>query len=146
MLTVLGFVTIAAILALLISSRVTAIVALIGVPVVAAFVAGYGPAEVGKMITAGIGDMVGVVAMFVFAIIFFGVLRDAGMFDPVVRRILRLAGNNPVTVAVATALLAMVCHLDGAGASTFLVTIPALLPLYDALGMSRLVLATVAGL
>ncbi len=146
MLTVLGFVTIAAILALLISSRVTAIVALIGVPVVAAFVAGYGPAEVGKMITAGIGDMVGVVAMFVFAIIFFGVLRDAGMFDPVVRRILRFAGSNPVTVAVATALLAMVCHLDGAGASTFLITIPALLPLYDALGMSRLVLATVAGL
>ncbi len=146
MLTALGFATIAAILLLLISSRVTAIVALIGVPVVAAFIAGYGPGEVGEMISAGIGDIVGVVAMFVFAIIFFGVLRDAGMFDPIVRRILRFAGSNPVTVAVATALLAMVCHLDGSGATTFLITISALMPLYDALGMSRLVLATITGL
>lgn len=146
MLTALGFATIAAILALLITSRVTAIVALIGVPVLAAFIAGYGPSEIGEMISAGTGDIVGVVAMFVFAIIFFGVLRDAGMFDPIVRRILRFAGSNPVTVAVATALLAMVCHLDGSGATTFLITISALLPLYDALGMSRLVLATITGL
>jgi citrate-Mg2+:H+ or citrate-Ca2+:H+ symporter, CitMHS family len=145
-LTALGFLTIAVILFLLITSRVTAVVALIGVPVAAALVAGNTPAEVGEMIGTGIGDVAGVVTMFVFAILFFGVLRDAGMFDPVVRRILAFAGDNPVTVTVATALLGIVCHLDGAGATTFLITIPAMLPLYDALGMSRLVLATVTGL
>lgn len=146
MLTALGFATIAAILLLLITSRVAAIVALIGVPVASALLAGHGPAEIGTMISAGIGDIVSVVAMFVFAILFFGVLRDAGMFDPVVRRILRYAGSNPVTIAVGTAVLALVCHLDGAGATTFVITISALLPLYDAMGMSRLVLATVTGL
>lgn len=146
MLTALGFATIAAILLLLITSRVAAIAALIGVPVVSALLAGHGPAEIGTMISFGIGDIVGVVAMFVFAILFFGVLRDAGMFDPIVRRILHYAGSNPVTIAVGTAVLALVCHLDGAGATTFVITISALLPLYDAVGMSRLVLATVTGL
>ncbi|GAB2737968.1 citrate:proton symporter [Salinifilum aidingensis] len=146
MLTALGFTTIAAILLLLITSRVAAVAALIGVPVLAALLAGHGPAEIGEMISSGIGDIVGVVAMFVFAILFFGVLRDAGMFDPIVRRILQYAGSNPVTIAVGTALLALVCHLDGAGATTFVITLSALLPLYDAMGMSRLVLATVTGL
>ncbi|SDQ16813.1 MULTISPECIES: CitMHS family transporter [Actinopolyspora] len=146
MLTALGFAAIIAILLLLITSRVAAVAALIGVPVVAALLAGSSPTEIGEMISAGIDDIVGVVAMFVFAILFFGVLRDAGMFDPIVRRVLQYAGSNPVTIAVGTALLALVCHLDGAGATTFVITLSALLPLYDAMGMSRLVLATVTGL
>ena len=40
----------------------------------------------------------------------------------------------------------MLAHLDGSGASTFLIAIPALLPLYDKLGMSRIVLAGVVAL
>lgn len=146
MLTALGFGTVAVILFLLLSSRVAAVVALIGVPVIAAFVAGHGPGEVGEFVTSGIGDVAGVLVMFVFGILFFGVMRDAGLFDPVVERVLRFAGGNPVTIVLGTALLALCAHLDGAGATTFLITIPAMLPLYEALGMSRLVLATVTGL
>lgn len=145
-LTTLGFATVALVLVLLLTNRVAAVVALIGVPVVTAFAGGFSPAEVGGFITDGIGGVVDVAAMFVFAILFFGVLRDAGMFTPIVRGVLRLAGRNPVTVTLATALLAAVAHLDGAGAVTFLITIPALLPLYDELRMSRLVLTTVTGL
>jgi citrate-Mg2+:H+ or citrate-Ca2+:H+ symporter, CitMHS family len=146
MLTALGFLTIATVLGLLLSGRVTAVVALVGVPVVAAFVAGFSATEIGEFATAGLEGIVGTAAMFVFAILFFGVLRDAGMFDPIVRRALAFAGTNPVTVALATAVIAGACHLDGAGATTFLITIPAMLPLYDALGMSRLTLTTVTGL
>jgi CitMHS family citrate-Mg2+:H+ or citrate-Ca2+:H+ symporter len=94
----------------------------------------------------GIGGVVGVIAMFVFAIIYFGIVSDAGMFDPIVNRIVRFAGDKPATITVATTLLAIVSHLDGAGASTFLITIPAMLPLYERMGMSRLVLATCVAL
>ncbi|MFC7958831.1 CitMHS family transporter [Rhodococcoides kroppenstedtii] len=146
MLSLLGFGTILVILLLLFTQRVAAIIALAGVPLVAAFVAGNSPSEVAAFVKSGLGGVVGVATMFLFAIVFFGIMRDAGLFDPVVRRIVRLAGNAPPTVAVATTALAVAAHLDGAGATTFLIAVPAMLPIYDRLGMSRLVLATCVGL
>ncbi|GAA1202116.1 CitMHS family transporter [Prauserella alba] len=146
MLSWLGFATVGVILVLLLTNRVAAVVALAGVPIVAAFVAGFGPAEVGEFAGAGIADVAGTAAMFVFAITFFGVLRDAGMFDPIIGRIVGFAGDAPATVCVATTALACAVHLDGAGATTFLITIPAMLPVFDGLGMRRLLLATCVGL
>lgn len=146
MLATIGFLIIAAILCLLLTQRVNAVVALGGVPLIGAVIAGFSLSEVSEFAISGIGSVTGVIAMFVFAIIYFGVVKDAGMFDPVVDRIIRFAGDKPATITVATTLLAIVCHLDGAGASTFLITIPAMLPLYDRMGMSRLVLATCVGL
>lgn len=146
MLSWLGFATVGVILALLLTNRVAAVVALSGVPIVAAFVAGFGPAQVGEFAGAGIADVAGTAAMFVFAIAFFGVLRDAGMFDPIIDRIVGFAGNAPATVCLATTALACAAHLDGAGATTFLITIPAMLPVFDGLGMRRLLLATCVGL
>lgn len=146
MLSFLGYATILVILALLLSQRVAAVVALAGVPIVAAFAAGNSPGEVAGYVKDGLGGVVGVAAMFVFAIVFFGVVRDAGLFDPIVRRIVRWAGSAPPTVTVATTALAVVAHLDGAGAVTFLIAVPAMLPVYERLGMSRLVLATCVGL
>ncbi|KIH99053.1 citrate transporter [Streptomonospora alba] len=146
MLTATGFAAIATVLALLLSNRVSAVVALVGAPVAAALIAGFSPAEIGEFAATGISGVAGTTAMFVFAILYFGVMRDAGLFDPVVRRVLGFAGRNPVTIALATVVLAMLTHLDGAGATTFLITVPAMLPLYDALGMRRLVLAALTGL
>lgn len=146
MLSIIGYATIAVILALLLTQRVSAVVALAGIPILAAFAAGNSASQVGAFIKDGLGGVVGVAAMFVFAIIFFGVLRDAGLFDPVIDRIVKLAGSAPVTVTVATTALAMVAHLDGAGAITFLIAVPAMLPIYERLGMSRLVLTTCVGL
>jgi CitMHS family citrate-Mg2+:H+ or citrate-Ca2+:H+ symporter len=130
----------------LLTNRVAAVVALAGVPIVGGLIAGFSPEEIGGFVSDGLGGVVGVTTMFVFAIIYFGLMRDAGMFDPIINRIVSLAGNAPVTVCVATTLLACAAHLDGAGATTFLITIPAMAPLFDRLGMSRLVLTTCVGL
>ena len=146
MLSLIGYLTVAIILTLLLTNRVAAVVALAGVPIVGALIAGFGPAEIGELVTAGLGGVVGTATMFVFAIVYFGLMRDAGMFDPIIARIVRFAGNAPVTVCIGTVLLAMAAHLDGAGATTFLITIPAMLPIFDRLGMSRLVLTTCVGL
>src|SRR5680860_1430542 len=140
MLSILGYATIAIILALLLKQYVAAVIALAVVPILAALIAGDSPLEIAGFIQEGLSGVVGVTAMFVFAILFFGVMRDAGLFDPVINRIVRLAGNAPATVTVATTALAIVAHLDGGGATTFLIAIPAMLPLYERLGMSRLVL------
>ena len=146
MLSILGYATIAIILALLLKQYVAAVIALAVVPILAALVAGNSPFEIAGFVQEGLSGVVGVTAMFVFAILFFGVMRDAGLFDPVINRIVKLAGSAPATVAVATTALAIVTHLDGAGATTFLIAVPAMLPLYERLGMSRLVLTTCVGL
>ncbi len=146
MLSLMGFLTIGVILAVLLTNRVAAVVALAGVPILGGLIAGFSPEEIGGFVSEGLGGVVGVTTMFVFAIVYFGIMRDAGMFDPIIDRIVSLAGNAPATVCVATTLLACAAHLDGAGATTFLITIPAMLPLFDRLGMSRLVLTTCVGL
>jgi len=84
--------------------------------------------------------------MFVFAILFFGVVTDAGMLDPIIDRILRTVGTRPTRIVMGTTLLALLIHLDGSGAVTFLITIPAMLPLYERLGIDKRILACAASL
>lgn len=145
MLALLGIATIVVLLVLIMSKKVSAVVALIGVPLMAALIGGFG-SQVAVFMTDGIREIAPTGVMFIFAILFFGILTDAGTFRPIIDRLLRLAGRDPARVAVATALLAMIVHLDGSGAVTFLVTIPAFLPLYDTLGMRRTTLATIVAL
>src|SRR3954469_23414028 len=145
MLALLGLLTIVVLLAAIISKRMSPLVALILVPTVAALIGGFG-ADTGKFIVRGIRDIAPVVGMFVFAILYFGIVTDAGLLDPVIDRILRVVGVRPRRIVVGTALLALVVHLDGSGAVTFLVTIPAMLPLYERLGMDKRVLAAAASL
>lgn len=94
----------------------------------------------------GIGSVAATGVMFIFSILFFGILTDAGTFRPIIGGITRLVGTNPVLITIGTAILAMIVHLDGSGAVTFLICIPPLVPLYDAVGMKRTTLATTVAL
>lgn len=145
MLAALGLATILVLLAVIMTRRLSPLVALIVVPIAAALAGGFG-LETADFVTAGLKDMAPVVAMFVFAILFFGVVTDAGMFDPVVDSILRAVGTHPRWIVPGTALLAALVHLDGSGAVTFLIVVPALLPLYQELGMDRRLLAGAAAM
>ena len=77
---------------------------------------------------------------------YLGLMLDVGLFDPMITRLLRLVKGDPVKVALATAVLTMAVSLDGDGATTFLITVSAMLPLYQRLGMSRLVLSGIVAL
>jgi CitMHS family citrate-Mg2+:H+ or citrate-Ca2+:H+ symporter len=145
MLALFGVVTIAALLFAILSKRVSALVALIAVPIVAALAAGFG-GRTFDFAVDGIEAVAPLAAMNVFAIIFFGILADAGLFAPFVRGILRVVGRSPARIAAGTTLLAGLVQLDGAGAVTFLITIPAMRPLYDELKMDRCVLACTCAL
>ena len=141
----LGFLTIAAVLAAILSKRLSPLAALTVLPTVAAFAGGFGW-KTGAFMVTGIRGIAPIAGMFVFAIVFFGVMNDAGMLDPIIRRVLVLAGNKPTRIAMSTVLLAAVAHLDGSGAVTFLITIPAMLPVYNRLGMDRRILACCAAM
>ena len=145
MLALLGLLTVAALLILIVSRAASPLVALIAVPVVAALLGGFG-LTTAKFIVAGIQQIAPVAAMFVFAILYFGIITDAGTLDPLINGILRAVGARPTRVVVGSALLALLVHLDGSGAVTFLVAVPAMLPLYDRLGIERRVLACVVSL
>jgi CitMHS family citrate-Mg2+:H+ or citrate-Ca2+:H+ symporter len=81
--------------------------------------------------------------MLTFAILYFSLMIDVGLFDPAVRAVVRLVQGDPVKIVVGTAALALFVSLDGDGSTTYLVTTTAMLPLYVRLGISRLVLASV---
>ncbi|HWB18267.1 MAG TPA: citrate:proton symporter [Vicinamibacterales bacterium] len=145
MLALLGLVTVVILLALIVSGRLSALVALIAVPTVAAVAGGFG-LKTAAFIVDGLQQTAPVAAMFVFAILYFGVMTDAGLLDPIVDGILRAVGTRPTRIVVGASLLALLVHLDGSGAVTFLVSVPAMLPLFDRLHMDRRVLACAVSL
>ena len=145
MLTLFGVVTIGAFLALVLRRQTSVLVALILVPLVMGLVAGLG-ADVGAYALAGIQSVAGTAAMLGFAVLYFGLMNDGGLFAPLIRTVVRVSRGDPRRVVVGTAVVAMLTHLDGAGASTFLITVPALLPVYQRLGLDRGVLATTVAL
>ncbi|ANH76718.1 citrate transporter family protein [Ralstonia insidiosa] len=145
MLALLGLLTIVALFVVILTKRMSPLVALIAIPVIAALVGGFG-LNTSKFIIGGIKDVAPVAGMFIFAILYFGIVTDAGMLDPIIDRILRTVGSRPPRIVVGSALLALLIHLDGSGAVAFLITIPAMLPLYDRLGMDRRILACVTSM
>jgi citrate-Mg2+:H+ or citrate-Ca2+:H+ symporter, CitMHS family len=144
-LALLGLITIVVLLAVIMTNKMAPLAALILVPILAALVGGFG-LNTSVFIVNGIKAIAPVMGMFIFAILFFGILTDAGMMDPIIDRILRMVGTRPSRIVVGSALLALLVHLDGSGAVCFLITIPAMLPLYERLGMDKRILACVVSL
>ena len=142
LLTILAFSMIIVFMALIMTKRMSVLTALIIVPIIFALLGGFG-SEMGAMMLDGVKKMAPVAAMLTFAILFFGIMIDVGLFDPVVKLVLRIVHGDPVRIVVGTAALALFISLDGDGATTYLITTAAMLPLYTRLGMSRLVLACV---
>lgn len=142
MLAIAGFSTIAALLVFILSKRLSAVVALILLPLIAVLLIGGG-AEVNKYVLDGIRTIAPTIAMLVFAVLFFGIGSDAGVLDPIINKILKFVGLNPARIVLGAAVLATITHLDGAGASTFLITIPPMLALFNRLNMDKRLLACV---
>ncbi|SHH15483.1 CitMHS family transporter [Virgibacillus chiguensis] len=145
-LSIIGFLTIIIIVLLLISGRVAPIIALVLTPIIAAVIAGFGLEDIGTFFNDGIADVVHVAIMFIFAILFFGIMQDVGLFDPLIRGMITVSQGNVIAISVGSVFIAAIAQLDGSGASTFLITIPALLPLYKKLKMNPyLLLLLIAG-
>lgn len=145
MLVLLGFAMIAVFMVLIMTKKLTPVLALIIVPTVFGLFAGAG-LGIGPMVMESMKSMTSTAALLMFAIIYFGLMIDVGLFDPLVKFILRKLGNDPAKVVLGTAILAAAVSLDGDGSTTFILTTAAMLPVYLRLKMSPVVLTCVAGL
>jgi CitMHS family citrate-Mg2+:H+ or citrate-Ca2+:H+ symporter len=141
-LTLLAYGMIIVFMALIMTKRMSVLTALALVPIVFGIIAGFGP-KLGPMMLDGIKALAPTGVMLTFAILYFGIMIDAGLFDPVVKLVVRLVHGDPVKIVVGTAALALFVSLDGDGSTTYLITTTAMLPLYMRLKMDRLVLASV---
>ena len=144
-LALLGFATVATFILLIMTKRLSAIAALIAVPILFGLLAQAGDG-LGEMVVAGILQVAPIALLLAFAILFFGIMMDAGLFDPLVNRILHVVGNDPLRIALGTAALSSFVSVDGDGTTTALIVITALLPVYRAIGMNPLILATLLGI
>ena len=139
MLALAGFAMILTFMVLIMTNRLSAITALLLVPVAFAVLTGFGP-QMGPMMLDGIKNIAPTGIMLVFAILYFGLMTDAGLFDPVISRIQRVAHGDPLKIIIGTALLALLVSLDGDGATTYIIVVTAMLPLYRQLGINPLIL------
>ena len=133
MLGTAALIMIVIIIVLLLKNKIIPGAVLIIVPIVTALITGFSVANIGKFVMSGLGTVSSVIAMFIFAIMYFGIVSDAGMFDAFVKNIVKRTGNNVLSVTIATAIIGMIAHIEGVGAATFLITIPAMLPIYKRL-------------
>ena len=145
---ILGFLCIVAIVVTLFKSKTMPSMAFIIFPSILALIliAGgyYTIDEVGKLIKGGFGSTGSTAALFVFSVLFFGIMTDAGMFDVIINKLMKYVGDNVIGVTVMTAIIALIGHLDGGGASTFLIVVPAMLPVYQKMHMRPSTLLRVA--
>ncbi|MEU2425440.1 citrate:proton symporter [Streptomyces sp. NPDC007851] len=145
MLTILGFGMIATFLVLIMLKKMSPIAALVLIPALFCVFVGKG-AKLGDYVIDGVTSLAPTAAMLMFAIVYFGVMIDVGLFDPVVKGILRFCRADPLRIVVGTALLAAIVSLDGDGSTTFMITVSAMYPLYKRLKMSLVVMTGVAAM
>jgi CitMHS family citrate-Mg2+:H+ or citrate-Ca2+:H+ symporter len=143
MLALFGYIMVAVFMILIMTKRMSALLALIIVPIVFALIGGF-YAGIGDMMLEGIAQVAPTGVMLVFAILYFGIMIDAGLFEPVVNAILRFVKGDPLKIALGTVALASLVALDGDGTTTFIITVTAMLPLYKKLKMNLYMLATLA--
>lgn len=135
----LGIITIAAVVITLFKSKTQPSIAFIIYPfllgVVLVLGGRFGFGDLAAAIKAGFNSTAPTAALFVFSVLYFGIMSDAGMFDVIIGKLMNLIGNNVVGVAVMTCVIALIGHLDGGGASTFCIVVPAMLPIYKKMNM-----------
>lgn len=143
MLAFMGFMMVFATIFLLIKGKSNPITVMIIVPIISAFIVGTNLTDLSSFVGAGIETVMNNAVLFIFSIIFFGVMQDLGVFDPMVDWLTEKAGNNVVAITVATAIVGVIAHIDGATATTVLITIPSMYPIYKRFGIKTEVLLAI---
>ncbi|BAP33359.1 CitMHS family citrate-magnesium (Mg2+):proton (H+) or citrate-calcium (Ca2+): proton (H+) symporter [Chryseobacterium sp. StRB126] len=142
MLTLLGFLMIIIFMVLIMNKKMTPLTALVIIPVAIALIAGFG-SNLGEMMKNGVKEIALTGVMLIFAILYFSLMIDTGLFEPLVNLILKAVGDNPVKTTIGTAILTTLVSLDGDGSSTYIIVVAAMLPLYKKQGMNPLTLTCI---
>ncbi|MGQ4487859.1 CitMHS family transporter [Streptomyces sp. SAS_281] len=145
MLALLGFATLGSFMLLVMRKHLSAFTAIMLTPIAAALIAGKG-AKLGDMIMSGLDTVAPTAALLLFAVLYFGLMMEMKLFEPIVQAILRASKGDPLRIVIGTAVLSLCVALDGDGTTSYMIVCSAFLPIYRRLGMSPLVLATLAAM
>lgn len=132
-LAIIGFILIAALMYVLIGEKMAPPIAFILFPLIAAIASGAGIIEIGEYVSTGLGSILNTAVLFLFSISYFTLMSEQGLFDPLVNFVMDKVGKNMTAIFIAVIAVAAVAHLDGSGASTYLIAIPAFKPIMDRL-------------
>ena len=130
MLAIIGYLVICVMMYLILKGKVIPAICFAVLPVLGAFIAGFNLTEVLAFIDKGLGTTWKTAVLFIFSVIYFGIMNDAGLFDRMVAALIKHAGNRLPFIMVSTVVIATIGHLDGAAASTYLITIPVMLSIF----------------
>ncbi len=101
------------------------------VPIVFALLMGFGLKDINGFIGNGLKTVSGTLFLMVFAVLYFGILHEAGVFKALVSFVLRYLGNSVLGTLIASGAISMLTQLDGSGATTALCTIPTMRPIFE---------------
>lgn len=142
MLVFLSYSMIAIFMYAVMSKRLSALTALVLIPVIFAIFTGHS-AELSDMMVDGVKKLAPTGIMITFAILYFCMMTDAGLFNPLIKLIIKIVKGDPLKIVVGTGILGICVGLDGDGATTYIIVATALLPLYTKIGIRPQVMATV---
>jgi len=97
--------------------------------------------NIGDFLLEGIGTTANTGIMLLFAILYFSIMLDTGLFDPITKKMIQFAKGDPMKVLIATAVVAATVSLNGDGTTTTLICCSAFIPIYKKLNMNLMNLA-----
>lgn len=145
MLALTGFLIILIMMLLIFKSKALPAFCFVALPVIGALACGFSIAEIGEFIEKGLGTTWKTAILFIFSITYFGIMNDVGLFDKLVDGLVSKAGKNVTLVLVFTTIIAVIGHIDGAAATTYLITIPTMLPIYKKMKIKPVILLLLCG-
>lgn len=139
MITMLAYSMMAIFMIAIMTRTLSALIALILVPFLFGLLGGFGH-ELPAMMIDGIKSIAPTAVLLLFAIMYFGLMIDVGLFDPIVRLVVKICHGDPLRVIVGTTILSAIISLDGDGSTTYMLCVSAMMPLHRRLGINPLIL------
>ena len=125
---------------LLLKKKVSTLFAFTIIPIVGAFLVGASVKDVCDYVNVGLDKTRDLMFIIFFSLPYFSVMSEAGLFDTIVEFLLKKTKLSVTVICVITVLISLITEIDGSVTSTYLVTIPMLLPLYKKLKIDPKVL------
>lgn len=141
-----GYLLLIAFVFLLMRNKVTPIVPFILLPIVVALLAGYDLRTIEEYTANGMTAVTSSAFMSTFAILFFAIMSEAGLFDPIVNSLLRHLGKSGAGVCIAVVLVSIVAHLDGSPTTTIILVMPLFMPVFKKIHLDPRILVLLCGL
>ena len=134
------FLMIVLIIIVSVKKKISTLFAFTIIPIIGAFLVGASVSEVCGYVKKGLGLTLEITMIMFFSLPYFSLMNETGLFDDMVRKLMKGRKLTPTMLCIITVLVSCITELDGSVTSTFMITIPLLLPLYKKLKINPKVL------